>query len=126
MVTVKGRLKENYTVENSARKHSWNLDEPIALGGLDLGPKPGETLLSALVSCKIITVKMYADRKGWDVQNVSVQLKLGEKVGYKTEIEKSIQIEGDLNEAQLARLIDVSGRCPVARLVANSFEFKLI
>ena len=126
MVEVIGSLKENYTVENSARKHTWNIDEPVALGGFDLGPKPDEVLLSALVSCKIITVKMYAERKGWDVQNISVQLKLGEKIGDKTEIEKSIQIEGELDEVQLARLVDVSGKCPVVKLVANSFEFKLV
>ena len=126
MVEVKGRSKDKYTVENITRKHTWTIDEPVALGGLDLGPKPDEVLLSALVSCKIITVKMYAERKGWDVQNVSVQLKLGEKVGDKTEIEKSIQIDGDVDETQLARLIDVSGRCPMAKLVANSFEFKLV
>ncbi len=126
MVEVVGNLNEKYTVENKTKEHSWIVDEPKSIGGLDLGPKPDEVLLSALVSCKAITMKMYAERKGWDVQNVSVKLRMGEKIGDKTEIEKSIKIEGELDESQLARLIDVSGRCPIAKLVANSIEFKLV
>lgn len=126
MVEVKGVLKEKYTVENSAREHKWLIDEPTEIGGLDLAAKPSEMLLSALVSCKIITVKMYAARKGWDIKNISIELKLGEKVGDKTEIEKRIKIEGDFDEAQITRLIEISGRCPIAKLVSNSFEFKLM
>ena len=126
MVKVKGILKDKYTVENSARGHKWLVDEPLEIGGLDLAAKPSEMLLSALVSCKIITVKMYASRKGWDIKNISIELKMGEKVGDKTEIIKSVTIEGDLDLDQINRLIEVSGRCPVAKLVANSFEFKMI
>ncbi len=126
MVKVKGILKDKYTVENSARGHKWLVDEPLEIGGLDLAAKPSEMLLSALVSCKIITVKMYASRKGWDIKNISIELKMGEKVGDKTEILKSVKIEGDLDLDQINRLIEISGRCPVARLVANSFEFKML
>ncbi|MDP5098649.1 MAG: OsmC family protein [Crocinitomicaceae bacterium] len=126
MVKVKGILKDKYTFENSARGHKWLVDEPLEIGGLDLAAKPSEMLLSALVSCKIITVKMYASRKGWDIKNISIELKMGEKVGDKTEIIKSVKIEGDLDLDQINRLIEISGRCPVARLVANSFEFKML
>ena len=126
MVKVKGILKDKYTVENSVRGHKWLVDEPLEIGGLDLAAKPSEMLLSALVSCKIITVKMYASRKGWDIKNISIELKMGEKVGDKTEILKSVKIEGDLDLDQINRLIEISGRCPVARLVANSFEFKML
>ena len=126
MVKVKGILKDKYTVENSARGHKWLVDEPLEIGGLDLAAKQSEMLLSALVSCKIITVKMYASRKGWDIKNISIELKMGEKVGDKTEILKSVKIEGDLDLDQINRLIEISGRCPVARLVANSFEFKML
>lgn len=126
MATVKGQLKDKYTVENSARSHTWLVDEPTEIGGLDLGAKPPEQLLSALVSCKIITVKMYADRKGWDVKNVFVQLSIGEKVGEKTILEKSIRFDGDLSVEQTERLIEISGRCPMVKLVANSFEYKLV
>jgi len=126
MVKVKGHLKEKYTVENSARNHTWLVDEPLEVGGLDLAQKPSEQLLSALVSCKIITVKMYAERKGWDVRNVFIELLLGDKIGEKTIIEKSIRFEGELNQEQIERLIEISGRCPVAKLLSNSFEYKLV
>lgn len=126
MAEVRGHLKEKYTVENSARSHTWLVDEPIEVGGLDLAQKPSEQLLSALVSCKIITVKMYAERKGWDVKNIHVNLVLGDKIGDKTIIEKSIKYEGNLTQEQKERLTDISGRCPVAKLVANSFEFKIV
>lgn len=126
MVEVKGHLKEKYTVENTARNHTWLVDEPIEVGGLDLAQKPTEQLLSALVSCKIITIKMYSERKGWDVQNIYIDLVLGDKVGDKTIIEKSIKYEGNLTQEQKDRLTEISGRCPVAKLVANSFEFKIV
>lgn len=126
MVEVKGHLREKYTVVNSARNHTWLVDEPIEVGGLDLAQKPTEQLLSALVSCKIITVKMYAERKEWDVQNIYIDLVLGDKEGDKIIIEKSIKFEGNLTQEQKDRLIEISGRCPVAKLVANSFEFKIV
>lgn len=126
MVEVKGHLVEQYTVEINSNDKKWIVDEPKSLGGLDSGPKPDELLLSSLIGCKIITVKMYAQRKGWDVQNVSVILRLGEKKGDKTEIEKSISIDGELDEKQMTRLIEVSGRCPMVKLLSNSLEFKIL
>ncbi len=125
MIEVSGSLKEKYTVNNTARSHEWISDEPLDVGGMDLGPKPTELLLSALISCKIITIMMYAGRKDWEVQDVSISLKMGEKAEI-TLIEKSISFTGDLDEAQTQRLIDVSARCPVAKMLGNSIEFKLV
>ena len=125
MIEVSGSLKEKYTVNNTARSHEWLADEPLDVGGMDLGPKPSELLLSALISCKIITIMMYAGRKGWEVQDVNISLKMGEKSEI-TLIEKSISFTGNLDEAQTQRLIDVSARCPVAKMLGNSIEFKLV
>ena len=126
MATVKGILKGHFSVENTTRNHTWIVDEPIELGGEDLGPKPTESLLSALISCKIITVKMYAERKDWDVKNITIELAIAEKLEDKTVIDKRIQIEGDLDEKQIERLIDISGRCPVVKMLSNSLEFRII
>ena len=109
MIEVSGSLKEKYTVNNTARSHEWISDEPLDVGGMDLGPKPTELLLSALISCKIITIMMYAGRKDWEVQDVSISLKMGEKAEI-TLIEKSISFTGDLDEAQTQRLIDAFHR----------------
>jgi putative redox protein len=123
--TLKASLKGGYTVANFARDHQWYADEPIEQGGQDEGPMPTELLLSALAGCKIITVKMYANRKGWEIDDVLVELSLGEK-GETTIIEKSIEIIGDIDEKQRKRLIDISGRCPVAKMLSNSIEFKIV
>ncbi|MBL1280398.1 MAG: OsmC family protein [Fluviicola sp.] len=126
MTSIKATLREQYTVDNSTRELSWISDEPIEVGGANLGPKPTELLLSALASCKIITVKMYAERKGWSIDDMSVELTFAESDGDKTLIEKRITFEGDLDEKQITRLIDISGRCPVAKMLKDSLEFKII
>ena len=125
MTQLMASLKQGYTVQNSTRNHTWLSDEPEDVGGTDLGAKPSEYLLSALASCKIITVKMYANRKGWTLDNVVVKLTILDK-GEKTLIEKSISFEGNLDEKQQKRLLDISGRCPVVKMLSNSIEFKLV
>lgn len=122
---ITASLKEAYTVQNNGRTHSWIGDEPADLGGKDLGPTPSELLLSSLASCKLITMRMYANRKGWDFQDAIVTLTLGEKLE-KTIIEKSIEFKGDLDEAQIERLKMISGKCPVAKMLSDSIEFKFV
>ena len=118
-------LKDGFTVMNSSRGHKWISDEPIPIGGLDSGPSPKELLLSSLASCKLITVRMYAERKGWVVDRIDVRLKFLEQAE-KTIIEKSISFSGDLDEAQTSRLTDISGRCPIVKMLSNSIEFKIV
>ena len=126
MRSVEAKLKRQYTVNNTARELTWFSDEPIEAGGLNLGPKPTELLLSSLTSCKIITVQMYAQRKGWKIDDISIELTFLEKENEKTVVAKKINIVGDLDEKQIERLIDISGRCPVAKMLSNSIEFKII
>ncbi len=124
-VRIKASLKDGYTVENIGRTHLWLSDEPQDLGGTDLGPTPSELLLSSLASCKLITMRMYASRKGWDFQDAVISLSIGDK-NEKTLIEKSIEFKGDLSDDQIERLKSISGRCPVAKMLAGSVEFKFI
>ena len=124
-IKIHATLSKGYLVENNSRKHVWVSDEPTDVGGTDEGPKPTELLLSALASCKLITVKMYASRKEWPLEDVDIQLTILEK-GDPTLIEKRIRFKGDLSEEQINRLIDISGRCPVAKMLAKSIEFKLV
>lgn len=126
MTTVKSSLKNLYTVHNSARGMNWISDEPVESGGANLGPKPTELLLSSLASCKLITVKMYASRKGWDLEDMAIQLSFIESEGDKKRIEKKISFAGDLDDKQKARLLDISGRCPVAKMLKNSLEFIIV
>ncbi len=126
MTSVKATLREQYTIDNTTRELSWISDEPIEVGGANLGPKPTELLLSALASCKIITVQMYASRKGWKVDDMNVELTFMEKEGDKTVIEKRINFTGELDEKQRARLVEISGRCPVVKMLKDSIEFKIV
>ncbi len=125
MAKLQASLKSGYIVTNSSRDHLWIADEPEDLGGSDKGPTPSELLLSSLASCKLITVQMYAKRKAWNLEGVDIELSILEK-GEKTLIEKAISFKGDLDDKQRERLLDISGRCPVVKMLANSIEFKLV
>ena len=121
---VSSFIKNGYEIVNSSRTHSWISDEPIELNGGDTGPKPTELLLSALASCKLITIQMYAQRKGWEIENASVDLKIiGTEEGV-TIIEKRLLLKSNLDEQQVNRLKDISGRCPVVKMLSNSIEFR--
>lgn len=121
-VAVIAELKNGFQVKNSARSHAWFADEPIDVGGEDLAPKPSELLLSALASCKLITMRMYAERKGWSTDGLSIHLEILERAP-KTRISKKISFPKELDEAQCARLKEISGRCPVAKMVQDSIEY---
>ncbi|MDC3253050.1 OsmC family protein [Crocinitomicaceae bacterium] len=121
-VKVRGDLKEGYLVENSMRAHVILADQPISADGSDVAPTPTEMLLSSLISCKLITIRMYATHKNWDLKNASIELKMAGS-SEKTAIHKTIEFEGKLSKEQKNRLITVSERCPLARMLKNSIEF---
>lgn len=121
-ICVDSKLLDGYRVQNSARDHEWFSDEPQDNGGLNSAPKPGELLLSALASCKLITMKMYGSRKGWKVDDVTIHLEVLERAE-KTKVLKKISFPESLDETQKARLIEISNRCPVAKMVKDSIEY---
>ena len=122
---VSGELKQGYTVINTARGHQWVSDQPEEAEGLDLGPKPTELLLSSLLSCKLITIQVYAERKGWNLDGIKIHLEI---IGSeeKTIIEKRIEFTSNHTKEQQKRLTYISGRCPIAKMLSNSIEFKLL
>ena len=123
--SVKAALLHGYRVENKSRGLEWFADEPESIGGTNTAPKPSELLLSALTSCKLITMRMYAERKGWDVNGLKVDLEIIERSD-KTLLSKKITFPGNLDQAQRERLIEISGRCPVAKMVSDSFEYVIL
>lgn len=98
-------------------------DEPIENGGQDLGFSPNELLGSALAACTSATLRMYADRKGWDLQEVRVRIDLEfKKEENKTVIIRHLELIGELDEAQRERLLSVAKACPVHKILSNPIE----
>lgn len=127
-ISVKAELIDHYTVKNETRDIQWLSDEPIEMGGANLGPKPTEMMLSSLASCKLITLQMYAERKEWDFQGAEISMRIvgkDEETG-RTIVEKKFTFKGDLDEKQINRLIDISGRCPVAKMLATSLKYVVV
>ena len=103
--------------------HEIPADEPREEGGDDTGPGPHELLLAALGACSSMTVKLYADRKGWPLRSVEVRLtgQRGE-AGYR--IERSLRLEGDLTDEQKARLVEIAEKCPVAKTLKGTIAIE--
>lgn len=121
--------KNHYRTSLTAGNHEIIADEPQP-EGTDQGPNPYDLLLMALGACTAITVRMYADRKGWDLQGIEIDLKQDRvhaedcelcesKDGFVHKMEKQIRFIGDLDESQIARLLDISTKCPVHRTLQN-------
>jgi putative redox protein len=113
-----------FRVDLNARSHHLVADEPRALRGTDAGPTPYELMLAALASCTAMTMRMYADRKGWPLQDAVVWLRQAcahepdcercptEKVGM-GQIERRVELGGPLTDEQRTRLLEIADRCPV-------------
>ena len=119
-----------YRMLNSSNGHAWIGDEPTGVGD-GLGPDPYELLLSALGSCTAMTVTMYARRKGWSLENVRVEASHGRIHANDCEeceegerridqLSLKIEFEGDLDENQRKRLLEIAARCPVRRTLTSS------
>lgn len=118
--------EKNYKTDIFARQHIVIGDEPLSIGGEDLGMMPFELLLGSLGECTAITLRMYATRKGWDVKNISVKMTLKEisledKTSY---ITRALIIEGDLTEEQRGRMLQIANACPVHKMLTNPIQIQ--
>jgi len=122
LVTVRG--------EN---EHRFLTDAHPSEGGDGKGPTPHELLEAALAGCKTITVQMYARRKGWPLESVSVRVRHEQRAlesgGPKRHVfDVEVELTGDLTDEQRERLHEIAGRCPVHRIIEQGsvFESRLV
>jgi putative redox protein len=102
----------NYQVEIGSDGHALQGDEPASRGGADAGVSPYGLVLSGLVACTAITLRMYAQRKGWEIARIGVEVALL-RSGETNRIERKIRFEGLLPPEQIAKLLDIAERTPV-------------
>lgn len=100
-------------------------DEPQELGGKNLGLNPTELLAASLVSCTLITLRMYINRKQWDVSEIDV------KIDFERDSERSvslftrkIEVIGEIDETQRQRLETIANSCPIHKILTNTIEIK--
>ena len=115
---------KGFKTEATASGHNLIIDEPKNVGGTEEGPTPYEYLLTALGSCTVMTLRVYADRKGWPLESASIYLRSGkshekdcedcetQKVGI-GHVDRRIEMHGPLTDEQRTRLRQIADRCPV-------------
>ena len=112
-----GSAAPAYRVEIRVGSHDVVADEPTSLGGGDAGPSPFDLLVSALVACTATTLRMYAERKGWELSRIAVEVRLNVGDDRQRTIQRTITVPADLPGEQLEALVGVAERTPVTLAV---------
>jgi putative redox protein len=109
----------------AVREHRLTADEPTDQGGEDAGPSPQELLAASLASCTAVTMEMYAERKGWDVGEVVVDVDYEPaQRGSPTRFVMDVQLPKELPEDQRERLMQIAAKCPVHRALEGEVMFE--
>ena len=128
-VTVR-TAESGFRTEVRAGDHTFVADEPVAVGGTNAGPTPYDYLLAALGACTAMTLRMYAGRKGWPLEEVLVELRNARShaadceeceakpVGFRR-LERRIELRGPLSDEQRRRLLAIADRCPVKQTLGQ-------
>ena len=110
-----------YRVQLDNGRHLFAADEPVEQGGQDTAPTPDELLEASLASCTAITLRMYADRKQWNLETINVDVQL-ERTEGKTSFTRNITLKGNLDAEQKERLLQIAKLCPVSKTLSGSIE----
>lgn len=105
----------NYTQRISTSGFELTADEPVSAGGRNAGPGPYNLLLASLGACTSITLKMYADRKGWNIGALKVALTLSKDTDGNTFIDRTLASDATLDAEQWTKLLDIAGKTPVTK-----------
>ena len=125
LITAVTELDQSrYKTKIFAGGHLIYADEPKTMGGTDEGMSPGALLLASLGSCTAITVRMYADRKNWPLEGISIHLAIceEEEMSKETTISRKIEFKGALTEEQRQRLMAIADKCPIHKMLSNPIK----
>ena len=133
-VTIHGAAA-GFAQEITVGKHRLSGDEPVSDGGTDTGPNPYDLLLAAPGSCTSMTVAMYARRKQWPLEAVTVRLRHSRihaadcescetREGLLDRIDRDLELVGPLSEEQRARLLAIANKCPVHRTLTSEIDIR--
>ncbi len=134
VVSIKDKANKFLTQIQTGR-HMLTGDEPEEVGGEDMGPSPYQLLTSALGACTAMTMRMYADRKGWDINEIRVHLNHEKRHGDDCadcekptskidHFERLIEIDSQLDDGQVARLLEIANKCPVHRTLEGEVKIE--
>jgi uncharacterized OsmC-like protein len=124
-----------FAQEISAGVHHLTSDEPVEAGGAGSGPSPYDLLLSALGSCTSMTLGVYARRKAWPLESVTVRLRYSRihavdcaecetKEGMLDRVDVDIELAGTLTEEQRSKLLEIANKCPVHRTLVSEINIR--
>lgn len=119
---IQGKIgTQKYKCTISWRKGSFYMDEPTSIDGQDLGPDPYTALLASLASCTLSTLRMYIDRKGWDIPEINIALNMSQEtdVEVTTTITRSISFPIPIEDDIKKRLLSIAEKCPVSKILKN-------
>ena len=127
-------MQDGYYTTAQSGPHTWHSDLPEEKGGANAAPTPEELVMGTLGSCMAQTAKLYAARKGWQIDKIEIILDYERfrgsdydgydgQAAFIHEVREQITVEGDLDDKQKQRVIDIMGKCPIRRLIANPAYF---
>ena len=126
---VQGSIeKKKYQCTIEWRNGKFIADEPPSIGGEDSGPDPYTLVLSSLASCKLITLRMYIDRKGWEIDKIAISVNLYQETKGElttTIIDCDILFLSPVSEEQKMRLLEIAKNCPVSKILQGDLKVRV-
>ena len=112
---------QKYLCTISWRNGTLLMDEPESVGGENIGPDPFSTFLASLAGCTLSTLRMYIDRKGWDIPEINISLNLAQSLNpeLETSISRNITFPTNISDEQRERLLLIAEKCPISKILKN-------
>lgn len=126
ILKLTGKTTEKYQVQLSVNNHTIISDANAVDGGDGAAASPKDFFLSSVASCKLMTMKMYVDRKGWEIEDISIEMSFSTDVKEEYVISQKITIKADLDDAKIQRIKNIAELCPVAKYMKQGVTFKTV